>query len=158
MKRQAPPEEAQTPLEYLTKTLRRDDLENGEEITVGAYYGYLADVKLIGDKNAARKIAVVFKDGGVFLFNGELAKGGDPAKFDQQFRETVMSMRAMTAADLRLVNNQKLKIIVAEPGSRYVDLARNIPLKQHGEETLRVLNGHHPRGEPRAGDYIKVIE
>ena len=34
----------------------------------------------------------------------------------------------------------------------------SFPLKVHGEETLRVINGHHPRGEPRAGDYIKLIE
>jgi len=31
-------------------------------------------------------------------------------------------------------------------------------IKVDGEETLRVINGHHPRGEPRAGDLIKVIQ
>ncbi len=158
VKRQSPPDEDQTPHEYLTKTLRRDDLENGEEIQVGSYHGYMADVKMIGDKIEARKIAVIYKDGGVYLFNGEIAKGGDAEVFSEQFRETVMSMRAMTASDLRLVNNQKLKIIVAKPGDSYGDLARHVPLKVHSEETLRVINGHHPRGEPRAGDYIKIIE
>jgi predicted Zn-dependent protease len=158
VKRQSPPDEEQTPLEYLTKTLRRDDLENGEEIMVGAYYGYIADVKVASGNAAARKIAVVYKDGGVFVFNGEIGQGADVEVFAQQFRDTVMSMRAMTAADLRLVNNQKLKIIVAKPGDTYKELARRVPLKVHAEETLRVINGHHPRGEPRAGDYVKIIE
>ena len=50
------------------------------------------------------------------------------------------------------------KDVTAEPGQTYAQLARTVPLKVYAEETLRVINGHHPRGEPRAGDYIKVIE
>ncbi len=158
VKRATPPDENQTPEEYLTKTLRRDDLEAGEEIQVGPYSGYWANIEVSSGDTQARKIAVIYKDGGVYLFNGELGKSGDAEVFDQQFRATVMSFRAMTAADLRQINNQKLKVIVAEPGQTYAQLARGIPLKSHGEETLRVINGHHPRGEPRAGDYIKVVE
>lgn len=158
VKRQSPPEDPQTPLEYLTETLRRDDLQNGKEIQVGPYSGYIADLDVASGDAQARSIAVLFKDGGIYLFSGELGQNGDVETYRKQFEETVMSFRAMTAADLRLVNNQKLKIIVAEPGQTYAQLARNIPLKAHGEATLRVLNGHHPRGEPRAGDYIKVVE
>lgn len=158
VKRQNPPEEQQTPEEYLTKTLRRDDLQNGEEIQVGPYTGYMADIKVASGTAQARKIAVIYKDGGVYLFNGELGATGDPAAFEQQFRDTVFSFRAMTAADQRLVNNQKIKVIVAEPGMTYAELAKRIPVTANGEQLLRVLNGHHPRGEPRAGDYIKIIE
>jgi len=158
VKRQSPPDEEQTPLEYLTETLRRDDLVDGKEIQVGPYQGYYASVKIVSGTAQLRKIAVIYKDGGVYLFNGELGDKGDPAVFEQQFAETVNSFRAMTATDLRLINNQKIKIVEARPGETYADLAQNIPLKVHGEETLRVLNGHHPRGEPRAGDRIKIIQ
>ena len=158
IKRQSPPDETQTPLEYLTNTLRRDDLENGEEIQVGPYSGYMADITVSSGTAQKRKIAVIYKDGGVFLFNGELGATGDVAVFDQQFVDTVMSFRAMTAADLRIINNQKLRVVIAEPGQTYAQIARGIPLKVHAEETLRVINGHHPRGEPRAGDYVKIIE
>ena len=158
VKRQSPPEEQQTPEEYLTKTLRRDDLVDGEKIRVGPYDGYIAGIETAAEGVQKRMIAIIYKDGDVYLFNGELKSGGDAEVFTKQFRETVMSFRAMTAQDLRLVNNQKLKIIVAKPGQTYAELARGIPLKAHGEETLRVINGDHPRGEPRAGDYIKVVE
>ena len=158
VKRQSPPEEQQTPEEYLTKTLRRDDLADGEELQVGPYSAYMATIETAAGGVQKRMIAVIYKDGGVYLFNGELGATGDPEVFAQQFRDTVMSFRAMTAADQRSVNNQKLKIVVADPGQTYAQLARGIPLKTHGEETLRVINGHHPRGEPRAGDYIKTIE
>ncbi len=158
VKRQSPPEEEQTPEEYLTKTLRRDDLENGEEIAVGPYPGYIAEVDVASGTAQKRMIAVLYKDGGVYLFNGELGAAGDPETFAQDFKDTVMSFRAMTAADLRQINDQRIKVIVAEPGQTYEELAKTIPLKVHGEQTLRVINGHHPRGEPRAGDYIKIIE
>ncbi len=158
VRRQSPPDGEQTPQEYLTETLRRDDLEDGEEIVVGPYHGYLAAVNVASGNAQARMIAVVYKDGGVFLFNGELGPLGDVEVFEQQFRDTVFSFRAMTAADLRLVNNQKLKIVVAEPGDTYAGLAKTIPIKSDAEATLRVINGHYPRAEPRAGDYIKVIE
>ena len=158
IRRQSPPEEVQTPQEYLTKTLRRDDLEDGEEIQVGPYSGYIANIKITDDQTQRRKIAVIYKDGGVYLLEGELGAGGDPQTFDEQFLQTVMSFRAMTAADLRLINNQKIKVVVAEPGQTYALLAQQVPLKAHAEETLRVHNGDHPRGEPLAGDYIKIIQ
>jgi len=154
----AQPDEVQTPQEYLTKTLRRDDLEEGEEIQVGPYTGYMASIKITDEKTASRKIAIIYKDGGVYSVEGELAQNGDVEAFEQAFRDTVMSFRAMTAADLRLINNQKIQVVVAEPGQTYAMLAQGVPLKAHAEETLRVLNGHHPRGEPRAGDYVKVIQ
>jgi predicted Zn-dependent protease len=31
-------------------------------------------------------------------------------------------------------------------------------LKDHAEETLRLLNAQYPAGEPRAGDMIKLVE
>jgi predicted Zn-dependent protease len=158
VKRQAPPDEAQTPEEYLTLTLRRDDLQDGEEIQVGPYAGYMASIEVTSGEVQKRKIAVVYKDGGVYLFNGELGKKGDPEGFETQFRETVLSFRAMTAADLRVINNQKLKVVIAEPGQTYAQLAKGMPAKSYGAEMLRMLNGHYPTGEPLAGDYVKVID
>ena len=158
LKRQAPPDGNQTPEEYLTETLRRDDLENGEEIQVGPYIGYIADVKVASGNAQARMIAVIYKDGGVYLFNGELGPVGDVAVFKKNFEETVASMRAMTGEDLRQINTQKLRIVMAKPGDTYAKLAQRVPLSKYAEETLRLLNGDHPRAEPRAGDPIKIIQ
>lgn len=157
LKRQSPPDKNQTPKEYLTDTLRRDDLENGEEIQVGPYIGYIAEVKVASGHAQARAIAVIYKDGGVYLFNGELGPKGDLETFKKNFEATVGSLRAMTGDDLRQVNTQKIRIVTAEPGDSYAQLARSVPLSNYAEETLRLINGDHPRGEPRAGDPIKVI-
>ena len=158
LRRQSPPEEVQTPLEYLTETLRRDDLENGKDIQVGPYSGHIADIKVADPNIAGRRIAVIYKDGGVFLFEGQIATGGDAEQFGQKFEDVVNSIEPMTGEDLREVNTQKLRVIYAKPGDKYADLARQVPIANNAEQTLRLLNGHHPRGEPRAGDPIKIIQ
>ncbi|MEZ7819147.1 MAG: putative Zn-dependent protease [Candidatus Azotimanducaceae bacterium] len=157
-RRTALPAEPQTPEEYLTKTLRRDDLENGEEIQAGPYAGYLASIKVPGETPKLRKIAVLYKENGVYVFNGELKDKGDPVAFEKLFKDMVMSFRAMSADDLRLINKQSIALVEARPGDTYAKLAAKMSIKVDGEETLRVINGHHPRGEPRAGDLIKVIQ
>ena len=156
-RRTALPSEAQTPQEYLTETLKRDDLEDGEAIQVGAYSGYIASIKVADEKKALRKIAVLYKDGGVYVFNGEIDKPGSPEQFAKEFEAMVRSTRAMTADDLRLINKQQLHLVMANPGDTYAKLSRTVPIRQNAEQLLRVMNGHYPNGEPRAGDLIKLV-
>ena len=158
VQRQSPPEAEQTPEQYLRETLKRDDLANGEALIVNGYEAYLADVEILSGSAQARKIAIVYKDGGFYLFKGELGATGDPAQFERAFRATLGSFRAMTAADMKAANNQRIRVVMANPGDTYAKLARQVSIKSFPEETLRVINGHHPRGEPRAGDHIKLVQ
>ena len=158
VQRQNPPAEEQTPEEYIRETLKRDDIENGEVLVVNGYEAYVTDVQILGGDDQVRKMAIVYKDGGIYLIKGTLGAVGDPAQFEQDFRETLGSFRAMTAADLKVANNQRIMVVMANPGDTYAELARKVSIKRYPEETLRILNGHHPRGEPRAGDYIKVVQ
>jgi predicted Zn-dependent protease len=101
---------------------------------------------------------VIYKDGGVYVFKGEVGPLGDPPAFEVNWRATVESFRAMTAADLQVANSQRVEVIVAKPGDSYRALAQKASIKSYPEETLRVINGDHPIGEPRAGDYIKIVQ
>ena len=149
----------QTPAEYVTDTLKRDDVENGEELTVGEYPAFIGEVKVLGDSSTAKRmLAVVFKDdGSVYLFKGEVGKDGDVEKFEASFREVVGSFRAMTAQDLKQANSRRIEVVEARPGDTFARLAQGAPIARHGEEMLRVINGKYPHGEPRAGDMVKVI-
>ena len=157
VQRQKPAAKGQTPEDYIRETLKRDDIENGEAIDVNGYHAYVADVTILAGDAQARKMAVVFKDGAVYLFKGELGPVGDPEQFERDFQETLASFRAMTASDLDAANRQRIQVVMAEPGDSYEALARKSSVKSFPEETLRVINGHYPRGEPRAGDNIKLV-
>ena len=156
--RQEAPKAKQTPKDYVLDTLKRDDIVSGEDVKVGDYAGYIGNVDLSKGKLKANMIAVIFKDGGVYLFKGEAGEGGDAAQFEADFRATVQSFRPMQPADLKVANNQRVKVIEAKPGDTYASLAAKSSIKSHPEETLRLLNGDHPLGEPRAGNPIKIVQ
>ena len=71
VRRSALPSQPQTPKEYLEETLQRDDLENGELVRAGPYSGYLAEIVNPGTQNLHRSIAIIYKDGDIYLFEGE---------------------------------------------------------------------------------------
>ena len=152
------PEGEQTPEEYITQTLKRDDVTDGESLEINGYAAFIGNVEIAAGSAQVRRIAVIYKDGGVYLFKGEVGPIGDPPAFEEKWRETVMSFRAMTAADLQVANSQRIMVIVAKPGDSYKALAGKVSIKSYPEETLRVINGHHPVGEPRAGDNIKIVQ
>ncbi|MFV2090278.1 MAG: M48 family metalloprotease [Pseudomonadales bacterium] len=158
VQRQNPPTEEQTPGEYVTKTLKRDDVVDGKDIEVNGYAGYSADINVADGSVQAKKIAVVYKDGGVYLFNGSLGSTGRPEAFEKAWQQVLASFRAMTAEDLKIANDQRIAIVVAKPSDTYASLAQKSSLKSFPEETLRVINGQHPIGEPRAGDFIKIVQ
>ncbi len=158
VQRLSPPAEEQTPAEFVEKTLKRDDVVNGESTEINGYPAYVADIELAGGSAQARRIAVVYKDDSVYLFKGEVGAVGNVADFDADWEATLASFRAMTAEDLQVASNQRIKVIVARPEDTYEELSRQVSIKSYPEETLRVLNGQHPIGEPRAGDFIKIIQ
>lgn len=158
VQRSAPPEAAQTPEQYLRFTLKRDDLSNGEEIEVNGFTGYRADIKSANSNVKASRIAVVFKDGNAYVFRGELRQPGDLQAFEENWAATVDSFRAMTAEDLKVASDQRIAVIVASPSDSFASLARKSSIRRFPEETLRVINGMHPVGEPRAGDYVKIVQ
>ena len=52
---------------------------------------------------------------------------------------------------------QYVSYVQAEPGTTYAKLARGVRIPD-AENQLRLMNGQYPSGEPRAGDWIKIIK
>ena len=139
----------------MTEVLKRDDLERGEQLLVGYYPAFIARAKPVKE-NTLSKIAVVFKDGGIYLFTGDYGEGTDQQVFEENFLATVQSFRALSAEDMRLISNQKIRVVMANPGDTYAKMAVYSPIGRGGEGMLRLINGDHPNGEPRAGDFVKI--
>lgn len=150
--------ENQTPEEFLRETLKRDDILSGQAMKINNYDGFSAELDPGGSSIVRRVMAVLIKDGKVYLFEGHLQTGGNIAEFDSFWSATINSFRAMTATDLLEANAQRIKVVVAQPDDTYRELAKRVSIKSYAEETLRVINGHHPLGEPRAGDRIKIVQ
>jgi len=151
------PVKRKTPAKYVTDVLKRDDVTSGSEVEINGNEAYIGEVDTSASNVQLGLIGVLYHRNDVFFFKGECGPNGDPQAFRQEFRATMNALRPMTQDDLKVANSQRIEVIVAKPGQTYAELAHNSPISEFPEETLRLLNGDHPNGEPRAGDYIKVV-
>lgn len=150
------PVRRKSPEEYVTDVLRRDDV-SGEETEIGGDEAFLGEIDVGESDTKLGLIAVLYRNRDVYVFRGECGPKGDPESFREQFMATVEGLRPMTPDDLKLANNRRIEVIVAEPDQSYADLAAQTSIKEFPVETLRLLNADYPNGEPTAGDYVKVI-
>ena len=158
VQRHQPSTSGQTPESYIKDTLKRDDVVDGEAFKIGDSEAFKGEIKLADGSPRKQLIGVVFRQGEVYLFRGEIADTEDKAAFDGRFRAAMEGLRAMTIEDLRIANSQRLKIIEAKPGDTFAKLSKGSGLGANGEDLLRVINGLYPHGEPRAGDLIKTVQ
>ncbi len=147
-----------TPEQYIRDKLKRDDLLEGEEITFEGSTAYVGSLDATNKTAELDMIAVVYHDGGTYLFRGEAGPNMDQEEFRKNFRAVIESMRAMRGDDLKLANDQRIKLVESKPGDTYKKLAQKSSIKQSAEEMLRLINGDYPLGEPRPGDMIKIVQ
>lgn len=149
-----------TPEAYVADTLKRaNDVTSGESFEVNGFEAYAASLAVEEGKGVTvSMIGIIYKDGGVYMFKGDAREGADVEQFAKDFRATMETFRAMTTADLRTANDQRIRVVTAEPGDKYATLAKKSSIRKYPEQTLRLLNGDHPVGEPRAGDLIKIVQ
>ncbi|MBV1906539.1 MAG: M48 family metalloprotease [Pseudomonadales bacterium] len=146
-----------TPEQYIKDKLKRDDVLEGEEITFGDSTAYIGSLDASNKTAELDMIAVVYQDGATFLLRGEAGSTMSREDFKKSFKAVVESIRAMNAEDLKVANDQRINLIESKPGDTYKNLARKSSIKQSAEQTLRVINGDYPLGEPRPGDRIKIV-
>ena len=152
------PVKRRSPEEYVTKVLMRDDVSSGEERQINGADAYVGEIDTSESNVPLQLIAVLYLRQDVFLFKGECGPQGDPQQFREQFEQTLAGLRPMTAEDLQLANSRHIKVIVAEPGQTYATLAEQTSLTNFPEEMLRLMNADYPNGEPRPGDYVKIVK
>lgn len=146
------------PEEFVRETLKRTELENEQHIDLGnGRPAYVAELKL-ADSNRFSLLAVVRLGNDVYTVRGETGPKGNVEQFQQDFMSILRGIRDMRPSDIKQDTTTKIKVIVAKPGQTYQELANLTPIRSNAVQTLRLLNGDYPRGEPRAGDYIKIVQ
>jgi len=75
-----------------------------------------------------------------------------------QIRAPVKSIHAITEQERALARPLRLRVITAQSGLTFAEMARRSPLGKFAEGRLRIINGLYPAGEPVAGQALKIIE
>jgi predicted Zn-dependent protease len=126
-----------------------DALGNGAELDQAGLKGYTA---MTGGGSSARRLAVIDYNNLSYLFEGR-ARG----QAGQDVLLTIIeSFRPMDPREHQTGTGHYVHYIQVPRGATIASLAAGLRIPD-AEAQLRLLNGLYPRGEPRTGDWIKVI-
>jgi predicted Zn-dependent protease len=126
-------------------------LEPGEALQQSGLDGYTAVASAGGSR---KRLAVITLGNLDYLFEGE-APDFDAA--DAQIRSLIESFRAMHPKEKASGDVRYVRYIQVPRGADMASLAASVR-SPDAEAMLRLINDMYPRGEPRTGDWIKIIQ
>lgn len=136
--------------EAVLKDLASGDLSAGESLEQAGLTGYTA----VASAGGSRKRLGVIDFGGLsYLFEGE---ANDFTAADTALRELVGTFRPILPQERQGGKQRYVRYIQVPRGATMKTLAAGSPIAD-AEARLRLINGFYPRGEPRTGDWVKVI-
>jgi predicted Zn-dependent protease len=142
-------DKTQSPQKVLENTTT-GDLSIGTELEQSGLKGYTA---VASNGSTSRRVAVIDYKGLSYLFEG---KADNFAASDAILLEIVESFRPSHPKEKKAGTPAFVHYIQVPRGATLESLAAGIRIPD-AEAQLRLLNGFYPRGEPRTGDWIKVI-
>jgi predicted Zn-dependent protease len=125
-------------------------LTAGADLDQAGLKGYTA---VASTSAGSRRLAAIDYRSLTFLFEGE---AGNFAGEDKSLLTMIESFRPMHPKERQTGTSQHIHYIQVPRGATLATLAAGIRIAD-AEAMLRLLNGFYPRGEPRTGDWIKVI-
>ena len=122
------------------------------EFEVLEQFGLTGSTAIASSGEASVRLAVI-DHSYRFLFQGEAPV---LTEADAAFRTIIDSFRPLTGREKITGTSHTLHYIQAPRGATWASLASSIKLPD-AENQLRLINGYYPTGEPRTGDWVKVI-
>lgn len=149
-----------TPVSFTVEQLGLD-VREGREITVAGMPTYLG----IADKadsvygprpirfavifDQRKRLAYVLRGAGKY----DLRNIAD----DRNYIASIFSFDRMTRQDFQEAKTPKVQIVRAEGDTTMEQLADESPITNYALDTLRVMNGLYPKGQPENGQLIKIV-
>lgn len=140
-------QENKEPRLYLRENLGIPELQQSEELSQFGLRGWMG----LHPDNASR-IAVIYHDSRAFIIT---ASTGDEAQ-NSSIIESIKSFRPIARNEGVFANPLQVVWIQSDGRETYADLARKTRIPDYAEETLRLMNGDYPVGEPKAGEWVKI--
>ncbi len=125
------------------------ELSSGEALEQAGLQGYTAIASSAG---ISKRLAVIDYNYR-YLFEGAAS---DAAASDATLKQIIESFRPMDPREKQAAEPHYVHYMQVPRGATFASIAAGIRIPD-AEGKLRLLNGMYPRGEPRTGDWIKVI-
>ncbi len=76
----------------------------------------------------------------------------------ETMKKTIRSFHVLSTNERKRIKPLAIRLITARKGDTYNKLAQHSPLGKNAENHLRLINAQYPKGEPVAGQPLKIIE
>ena len=147
------------PDEFIRQKLNVSLLTRSEPLKQAGLMGHTGVRPAQGKEQYPTRMAVFYQANRVYHFTGSLSDPEKDVDYDQLFLDAVHSFRPVRSRGKRKAPAEKtIKYVKANSKTTFALLARHIKLGRYTEEQLRLLNGYYPRGEPKPGEWIKIID
>jgi len=148
-------QENKEPRLFIRDTLGITNLQKSEPLEQFRLQGYTGTTEKDG---RLQRVAVIYMGPRVFTFTGEIGNAAQADALDAQLLAAIRSFRAIQANERFAGNESRLRYVQVGDGFSWAALARISPVGNYPEETLRLLNGYYPTGNPETGSWIKIVE
>ncbi|MCX2832429.1 M48 family metalloprotease [Microbulbifer thermotolerans] len=146
----------------LRETYDVRDLEQDEKLhqyQLVGHTGRLPDA----DSDSPDRVAVIYYGSRQYILEGKIndASAHDAETFneyDNLFLTSIRSFRPLRKSDLIQPDIKRVRYVKANEKTTFSSLARHMEIGEYAEEQLRLLNGYYPRGEPKPGEWIKIVQ
>lgn len=133
---------------FIRDVLKIPDLQQAEPLRQFGLDGYTGL-----HPTTQERIAVVYLGRRAFLFTGTTSN--DAAK--SAMLDSIKSFRPIARNEGIFADPLRIEWVQADGRTTYADLAKRSRLPEAPEDMLRLMNGDYPVGEPKAGEWIKVV-
>lgn len=147
---------AQTPEEYLYNYLNISQLRDGREITPSRLKGFTGILPGQGG-NPDQRIAIVYYKMNAYLFTGEVSRQDKFGEFDEKFLESIDTFRPITSRQIEGKKPKTIHYVKATGATTFDALGEYFKMDPVEVQTLRVINGYYPVGEPKPGEWIRIF-
>ncbi len=105
----------------------------------------------------AKRVAVIYKGDSAYVFIASVKAPASLQTEDENFLKVINSFRPLRADERKLAQPLRLQLVRATSAQTMTKLAQGSTLPGDAESSLRLLNHLYPSGEPRPGDWLKVV-
>ncbi|MEP5764012.1 MAG: M48 family metalloprotease [Halieaceae bacterium] len=146
----------QAAADYLRSKMGAPQLFQTAALSQAGLAGYTG-VAPGGDGKSRRRVAILHRGTLAYIFEADVTNDRKFTEQDANFMEVIESFRPMKKSERKGKKQQYIHWVLANENTTMASLARGVRIPD-AENQLRLMNGFYPRGEPRAGDWLKTVK
>jgi len=145
-----------SPSHYLRGMAQVTMLRRSEDFSQYGLIGHTGIVAATKDKSAQR-IAVLFQGARAYLFTGTVLSADKETDYDALFLKSIHTFKPQRTKT-RKIKSKTIHYVMANERTRIDALAKQLKIGAYAAQQIRLINGLYPRGEPKPGQWIKIVK